>query len=61
MEINCCEFCLFIRHGEIAGIYGMNFQYMPEPRLEIRLETVLLGMGAVCGGLWLGFKRSGWR
>ena len=44
----------------IAGIYGMNFQYMPELGWKYGYETVLVGMGAVCGGLWLGFKRSGW-
>jgi magnesium transporter len=44
----------------IAGIYGMNFQYMPELGWKYGYETVLVGMVAVCGGLWLGFKRSGW-
>jgi len=44
----------------IAGIYGMNFQYMPELGWKYGYETVLVGMAAVCGGLWLGFNRSGW-
>ena len=44
----------------IAGIYGMNFQYMPELGWKFGYETVLVGMAAVCSGLWLGFKRSGW-
>ena len=44
----------------IAGIYGMNFQYMPELGWKYGYETVLVGMAAVCSGLWLGFKRSGW-
>ena len=44
----------------IAGIYGMNFQYMPELGWKYGYETVLVGMAAVCGGLWMGFKRSGW-
>ena len=44
----------------IAGIYGMNFQYMPELGWKYGYEAVLVGMAAVCSGLWLGFKRSGW-
>ena len=44
----------------IAGIYGMNFQNMPELGWKYGYETVLVGMAAVCNGLWLGFKRSGW-
>ena len=38
----------------------MNFQYMPELGWKYGYETVLVGMAAVCSGLWLGFKRSGW-
>ena len=44
----------------IAGIYGMNFQNMPELGWKYGYETVLVGMAVVCSGLWLGFKRSGW-
>jgi magnesium transporter len=38
----------------------MNFQSMPELGWKYGYETVLVGMAAVCSGLWLGFKRSGW-
>ena len=44
----------------IAGIYGMNFEHMPELGWKYGYETVLVGMGVVCCGLRLGFKRSGW-
>jgi len=44
----------------IAGIYGMNFQNMPELGWKYGYETVVVGMAVVCSGLWLGFKRSGW-
>jgi magnesium transporter len=44
----------------IAGIYGMNFQFMPELGWRYGYEEVLVGMAALCGGLWVGFKRSGW-
>jgi magnesium transporter len=44
----------------ISGIYGMNFEYMPE--LGWRLGYAwALGLMAVCaGGLWVYFKRKGW-
>jgi magnesium transporter len=44
----------------IAGIYGMNFQFMPELSWRYGYEAALGGMAMLCGGLWLGFKRSGW-
>ena len=44
----------------IAGIYGMNFQFMPELGWRYGYEAILGGMAVLCGGLWVGFKRSGW-
>jgi magnesium transporter len=44
----------------IAGIYGMNFENMPELGWRYGYETVLGVIALLCGGLWLGFKRSGW-
>jgi magnesium transporter len=44
----------------IAGIYGMNFEHMPELRSEIGYPAVLLGMGLVCYLLYRAFRRSGW-
>jgi magnesium transporter len=44
----------------IAGIYGMNFQFMPELGWRYGYEATLGGMVLVCSGLWVGFKRSGW-
>ena len=53
----------------IAGIYGMNFDYMPELTASIRFGdgefrygyfVVLAVMALVCGGLYRAFKRSGW-
>ena len=44
----------------IAGIYGMNFKFMPE--LEWRYGYfILLGViASICGGLWLRFRKIGW-
>jgi magnesium transporter len=44
----------------IAGIYGMNFEYMPELKWHLGYPLVLLLMAAACGALWRAFKRSGW-
>ena len=44
----------------IAGIYGMNFDIMPELRWEFGYYAVLGGMAAICCGLWLQFRKIGW-
>jgi magnesium transporter len=44
----------------IAGIYGMNFEHMPELKWELGYYGVLLLIVAVCGSLFWGFRRSGW-
>jgi magnesium transporter len=44
----------------IAGIYGMNFEHMPELTWQFGYPLCLLVMAAVCLGLYRGFKRSGW-
>lgn len=44
----------------IAGIYGMNFQYMPELNWNLGYPFSLLLMAMVSGTLYLVFKRRGW-
>ena len=44
----------------IAGIYGMNFQHMPELATRYGYFVVLGVIGAVCTWLYLRFKRGGW-
>ena len=44
----------------IAGIYGMNFDYMPELHQPWGYPAVLLLMGTACFSLYRAFKRSGW-
>ncbi|MGP3985225.1 magnesium/cobalt transporter CorA [Streptomyces sp. 3N207] len=44
----------------IAGIYGMNFDYMPELRWKYGYPMVLLLILAICYGIHRGFKRNGW-
>lgn len=44
----------------IAGIYGMNFDYMPELHATWGYPAVLALILSVCGGLWLRFRSIGW-
>jgi magnesium transporter len=44
----------------IAGIYGMNFEHMPELSSPWGYPGVLTLMLAVCGFLYRGFRRNGW-
>jgi magnesium transporter len=44
----------------IAGIYGMNFDFMPELHWELGYYGVLALMATVCFLLYRAFKRSGW-
>ena len=44
----------------IAGIYGMNFEFMPELRWRWGYPLVLLVIVVACLLLHRGFKRNGW-
>jgi magnesium transporter len=44
----------------IAGIYGMNFQNMPELSWSYGYHLSLVVMVLACAALYAGFKRSGW-
>ena len=44
----------------IAGIYGMNFEQMPELKQAWGYPAVLVGMAALAGGLLLWFKKKDW-
>ena len=44
----------------IAGIYGMNFRYMPELQWHYGYFGVLAVMFVICTGLYGLFRRSGW-
>lgn len=43
-----------------AGIWGMNFQHMPELKSEYGYPLALLVIAGTCGFLYYRFKRSGW-
>ena len=44
----------------VAGIYGMNFKFMPELEWRYGYPAVMAGLAVVCGFLYYRFKRSGW-
>ncbi|WP_193605818.1 magnesium/cobalt transporter CorA [Nocardioides dongkuii] len=44
----------------IAGVYGMNFEHMPELKWSFGYPFALALMTAAASGLYVLFKRSGW-
>jgi magnesium transporter len=44
----------------IVGIYGMNFEFMPELRFHYGYPAVMILMGAITIGIYMWFKRRGW-
>jgi len=44
----------------IAGIYGMNFKFMPELDWDFGYPSVMLFMAGLCSFLYYRFKRSAW-
>ena len=44
----------------VAGVYGMNFQYMPELSWTFGYPLAIAAMGTICLILFRVFKRSGW-
>ncbi|HXL46218.1 MAG TPA: CorA family divalent cation transporter, partial [Candidatus Binatia bacterium] len=44
----------------IAGIYGMNFKFMPELEWALGYPLTMTVMVSVCAFLYYKFRRSGW-
>jgi magnesium transporter len=44
----------------IVGVYGMNFDFMPELHARWGYPAVLAGMGLVTLAIYLWFRRNGW-
>jgi magnesium transporter len=44
----------------IAGIYGMNFEHMPELKWRYGYFLVISGILAICSALYWRFRRNGW-
>jgi len=44
----------------VAGIYGMNFEHMPELKWAYGYHVVLGGIVTLCVLLYIRFRRVGW-
>ncbi|HYG45201.1 MAG TPA: CorA family divalent cation transporter, partial [Bordetella sp.] len=44
----------------VAGIYGMNFEFMPELKTYWGYPVTMAGIATVCGVLYWRFRRAGW-
>ena len=44
----------------IAGIYGMNFEHMPELKWQYGYYIVLALIGVICGTVFWRLRRNGW-
>ena len=44
----------------IAGVYGMNFDYMPELKWTFGYPLSILAMGVIDGILFFRFRKAGW-
>lgn len=44
----------------LAGVWGMNFEGMPDLKLSYGYPLALASMVAASGFLWLRFRRAGW-
>ena len=51
---------IFIPLTFLAGVYGMNFEYMPELRMRWAYPVLLAFMVMVGGGMVVYFRRKGW-
>jgi magnesium transporter len=44
----------------VAGVYGMNFEHMPELRWRFGYFAVLAAIAVICGWLYVRFKAAKW-
>ncbi len=51
---------VFMPLAFIAGIYGMNFSYMPELNLKYGYFIILAVMALIAGGMMLFFRKKKW-
>ena len=51
---------IFAMATTLAGIWGMNFEVMPELKWAYGYPTALLAIVVICGILYIRFKRAGW-
>lgn len=60
MQLMTMVATIFIPLTFIAGVYGMNFEHMPELHWKYSYAGVWLVMLAVAGGMFRLFRKRGW-
>jgi magnesium transporter len=43
-----------------VGVWGMNFEHMPELKWQFGYPLALTFIGGVCGLMYWRFRKSGW-
>ncbi|GGY67196.1 magnesium/cobalt transporter CorA [Pseudoduganella albidiflava] len=51
---------IFAAFTAFAGVWGMNFEYMPELKWKYGYPFALCTMAVVCGYLFRRFRKAGW-
>ncbi len=51
---------IFIPLSFLAGLYGMNFLYMPELKIPIAYPILIVVMATIAGVMLVFFKKKGW-
>jgi magnesium transporter len=51
---------LFAIPTAVAGVYGMNFEHMPELTWQLGYPLVMLVTVVLCGFIFRAFRRNGW-
>jgi magnesium transporter len=51
---------IFIPLTFMAGVYGMNFEHMPELHVAWAYPVLLVSMAVMAGGMVFYFWRKGW-
>jgi magnesium transporter len=51
---------IFAVFTAFAGVWGMNFQYMPELKWHYGYPMAITVMVVVCGYMYYKFRKSGW-
>jgi len=60
MKILTIAGSIFIPLTFIAGIYGMNFEFMPELKWRYGYPVLLIIMGLLAAGMLIFFKKKKW-
>ena len=51
---------IFLPMTLLAGIYGMNFEVMPELRYPFAYPVAVGSMALIASGMYLYFRKKGW-